>query len=387
VIAGAGIVAYPHLVTLSPCHLVNLQDFVEYWAAGRLNALGQNPYDPVTLHHQEQEASPNLTEAIMMWNPPWTLTVAMPFGLLPPRAGFVVWLLLQLAVVLGCVDWLWRYYGGPARFRWVAWAVSLGFAPTFFVLRMGQIGPLILLGITGFLYLEQRAGRRRYGWAGAVVVLAAIKPHLVYLFALAVLLWALERRRWSLLAGGTLALAILTAIPLACNPKVIQQYRYALSAYPPQFLCPTIGALLRLAFGMERLWLQFIPMIFGLGWFALHWLRHRRTWVWADQTPVLLLASFLTASYGVWSFDLVVLLVPLVQTAVGVWCSQRPGMAIFALITLLGFDAMALATMNVRYTDQYWHVWMTPMVLYSYLTLRRQWSAETPATPVLAEAG
>jgi hypothetical protein len=32
---------------------------------------------------------------------------------------------------------------------------------------------------------------------------------------------------------------------------------------------------------------------------------------------------------------------------------------------------MAFFLMNVRYTDQYWHVWMTPMILYCYLSLRR----------------
>ena len=58
-------------------------DFVEYWAAGRLNAVGENPYDPSILHQCERLVSPHLTEAIMMWNPPWSLSIAMPFGFLP----------------------------------------------------------------------------------------------------------------------------------------------------------------------------------------------------------------------------------------------------------------------------------------------------------------
>src|SRR6516225_1756009 len=64
-------------------------DFVEYWAAGRLNAHGQDPYDAANLLPLEKvagrtsfpEDSTGGDAAIMMWNPPWTLTFVMPLGL------------------------------------------------------------------------------------------------------------------------------------------------------------------------------------------------------------------------------------------------------------------------------------------------------------------
>jgi hypothetical protein len=372
VAAGLGLLAVHQVVDLTT---VSVQDYVEYWAAGRLNAQGLNPYDSDALYHQELQASPALTEAIMMWNPPWTLAVAMPFGLLPARAGFVAWLWLNLSVVLVCADWLWGYFGGPARRRWLAWAVCLLFAPTFFVLRMGQITPLILLALVGFLYFEQHG---RLALAGAAVALAAIKPHLALFVGLALLLWAVDRRRWSVLAGGALMLAILTAIPLACNPQVLRQYQDAMTHSPPRMLSPTLGALLRVAFGLDKLWLQYVPAGFGLAWFAFHWSRHCRRWVWAEQVPVLLIASFLTASYGAWQFDLVVLLIPVLQLAVWVSRPDRSRDVGFALMAFLGFDAIALFLMDIRYTDQYWHVWMTPMILYCYLSLRR---GRAPAEP------
>src|SRR3954449_5872055 len=58
-----------------------LFDFVEYWAAGRLNAAGENPYDPERIHEVEHEAEEH-PNTVLMWNPPWTLTLVMPFGLL-----------------------------------------------------------------------------------------------------------------------------------------------------------------------------------------------------------------------------------------------------------------------------------------------------------------
>jgi hypothetical protein len=345
-----------------------LQDFVEYWAAGRLNARGENPYDPVGLYGQEKEVSPELTNAIMMWNPPWTLSLAMPFGLLPARPAHVLWLLLQLAIVLGCVDRLWDLYGGPQRYRWVAWLVGLCFVPTLFLLRLGQISAVILLGVTSFLHFGKQG---RWGWAGAAIALAAVKPQLVYLLAMGLIVWALQQRRWRIFLGGGLTLFGLTAAPLACNPAVVKQYLDAMTHQPPQMLSPTVGALLRLAAGPEHLWLQFVPMGFGVAWFCVHWLRHGRGWEWEAQMPLILMVSFLTTSYGAWSFDLVVLLIPITQAAVWIVKSGSPSMTRFALTALAGFDAMALLTMNVHWSEQYWHVWMTPMILFAYLVLRR----------------
>jgi hypothetical protein len=353
---------------------VSLEDFVEYWAAGRANARGENPYSADVVFGYEKQVSPDLTEAIMMWNPPWTLTAAMPFGLLPARVGHLPWLLMHLVILVGCGDWLWRYYGAPARYRWVAWVVTLGFVPSFFVLRMGQISPVILLGVVGFLHFERRG---QWACAGAAVALAAVKPHLVYLLAAALILWTLERRRWALLVGGSVALLALMILPLVANPHVLDQYRYAMTHQPPQMLSPTLGALLRLAFGLEHLWLQFVPQVFGLAWLGIYWLRHRKSWRWAEQTPVLLLTSFLTTSYGAWPFDLVVLLIPVMQAAAWVFANREQGMLGFALLTLGAFDVLALSLMNVHWSHQYWYVWMTPMLIFSYLVLRKQALAPT----------
>jgi hypothetical protein len=346
-------------------------DFVEYWAAGHLNAFGQNPYDGSLLLPLEREAGRDTDEPVMMWNPPWTLSLAMPIGLLKARAGQLLWLAVSLALVVGCADRLWVLYGGPAGRRWVAWALALTFLPTLFVLQAGQIGPFILLGITAFLVFERAD---RHWLAGAAGVLFAIKPHLVYLFWIAMAVWAIRRpvpTRWKVVAGGVFAGFLATAIPMVYNSEVLGQYRDAMThRTPEQWKSPTLGSLLREVFGAERFDLQFAPTLAGLAWLiAVGWRDRRREWNWAERMPMLLLVSFVTASYGAWPFDLVILLPAIIQVAAGIAATADRGRALIAGAVYLAINAVALA-MNLSHCTSETFVWMAPTLLAAYVLLR-----------------
>jgi hypothetical protein len=354
---------------------LGLGDFIAYWSAGRVNALGENPYSWEVLLPLQQDLGWPESFPNMMYYPPWTLALVMPFGVLPFSLSRLLWLVLHLGLVVGCTDWLWRYYGAPPKYRLWAWVLALAFVPTLIVLRMGQIGPLLLLGIVAFLYLEKRS---LDWWAGAVLVLPAIKPQLVYLFGLALLLWAVDRRRWRVLLGGVLALLAAVGIAMLTNPQVLNQYRYALTNPPSGNITPTIGAFLRLAFGEDQTWLQFVPTGIGLIWFPFYWLRHRRTWAWEEQAPVLLLVSFLTTSYGAWVFDLVILLVPMLQTAVWAFSRGERRVVHLALSCYLAINGVALA-MNLGEASYPAFIWMTPALFLSYLALRRRCRLGFPA--------
>jgi hypothetical protein len=96
-----------------------LYDFAEYWAAGRLVARGENPYDADRVGQLEQEAGRD-GPALLMWNPPWTLPLVLPFGLLSPHFAHLLWLLLSFATVLAAADAAWIDYGGPPEKRGIA---------------------------------------------------------------------------------------------------------------------------------------------------------------------------------------------------------------------------------------------------------------------------
>lgn len=344
-----------------------LYDFIEYWAAGRLNLHGENPYDPQRVEELERSVGLD-SEAILMWNPPWTLALVMPLGLLDCRVAHLLWLCVHLLVLIWCIDALWLLYGGAAEHRLRARMLAFVFVPTLFCLTAGQIGPLLLLGAVGFL-LGMKHGRD--GWAGAAAVLLAVKPHLAYLFWLALLLWIVRQRRWAVLGGGLLTGCLAVVVALLFNPHVLSQYWYTFTHQPPaQYRSPTLGMALRMLLGEQHFRLQFLTMLPGLAWLALHWKRYRDTWEWSERLPLLLLASMLTAPYGAWLFDLVLLLVPVLQRAAAVrrddW--QVP-LGVFA-----GLNGLAVVQLDFE-VEYFYFIWMTPALLLAYVALRRRVAA------------
>ncbi len=341
-------------------------DFVEYWAAARLTLDGRNPYDPAELLPLQIAAGRDTDEAVMMWNPPWALAVVLPLGLLPAREAQLLWLLAGVASVGFSGDRLWLLYGGSRERRWVGWLLAGGFVPTLFALHAGQAGPFLLLGAVLFVACLRK------GWplqAGAATVLLAVKPHLTYLVWLAILCEAVARRRGGVLLGGIIGGVACTLVPLAFDPHVLHQYADAMGNRPPdQWVSPTLGTMLRLHFGEEQFGLQFVPVVFGLAWFAWYWQAHGRRWDWTEQTPLLLLVSFVTAPYGAWPFDLV-LLVPAVFQVVLRPRAER-GFWLAALAGLVAVNAACLA-MNLLKVGSYEFRWVAPAVLALYAVAMR----------------
>src|SRR5436309_9453394 len=174
--------------------------------------------------------------------------------------------------------------------------------------------------------------------------------------------------RWMVLLGGVVTGLSATAIAVVCNPSVCQQYWHALTHHPPEeWVSLTIGSILRLLLGENRFWLQFVPAIPALIWFGSYWRKHRDSWNWGEQVPLLVLVSFLTTFYGAWPFDLVILLLPIVQAAV--WAVNERRLRVPALAIYLAIDLLALI-LNLAGVTSIWFIWMTPALLAGYLSLR-----------------
>ena len=349
--------------------LLKPYDFVQYWSAGRLLLDGRDSYDPDQLLPLQRSMYDGVRKTIMMWNPPWTLPLTLPFAALPWRLAQFLWLGLQFGAVLLSADMLWRIYGGEEKYRWVAWLIALTFAPTLFLLLMGQISGLLLLGVTGFLFYMRR---NRPIIAGCFAALTAIKPHLLPLFALLFLLESLhDRRARKALVAGCCCLVVCSLLPLLWNSNIWGEYLGAMRRPPSdnfetmrEFEHPTIGYRIRLMILGQPFAAQFIPMAFALAYTFRFWIQCRSSWDWRDYLPAVVLFSALTAGYGAWAFDLVLLLLPLISLAA--WLSIWQVRAIVFLATIyLVLNALVLST--IRDAGSQSNPWITPGVFGAFV--------------------
>jgi hypothetical protein len=340
------------------------EDFIEYWAATRLNLAGANPYNSGQMLALQRATGWLLPDPRMMWNPPHLMALVTPFSFLDYGLALLLWRILILIGVLACVGVLWQFYGGRSRTRLVSIYLALVFLPMVLSVAYGQIDFLILVGLTGFLVCE---ARHRDLEAGAFLALVSVKPQLLPIFFLALLLWVIDRKRWRILLGAVAALLALSLLAMIPNPGVLGQYIRAVGNDPVgEWITPTFGALLRLLFGWNRFGLQFVPLIFGIVWLLWYWPKKRRSWTWRDQAPVLLFASLLVSPYG-WIHDQILLLVPLV--AVTAQCASRRVLALalvaYAVIFAVAFPGAKFAGLvrpapTLAMPTQVWNVWMVP---------------------------
>jgi len=343
-------------------------DHIQYWSAARVLLAGGNPYDPGTLLHAQQTAGRQEATAILMWNPPWVLTIFVPLALVPYRTSALIWLLVQTTIVLGGCGYLWRLYGGDQGRSLKGFLIGILFPPTFFAIGFGQVSLILFLALVLFLYFVEDG---RFTAAGASAFLMTIKPHLLLPFGVVLLAWALTSGRRRLLAGALAAAVILSAIPVLLRPGVYGEYLAALGSHPPrEFVTDTLAAGLRLLLGWDRFWVQFIPAILGVAWAVSLWMKERRYWSWKKELPLLALVSAVVAPYG-WLFDFVTALPAVIQIAVDIdsKADRRIRRVFFVVYVCFG---VVLTAAHVLLWDPigYVHGWLAPVLLVAYLALR-----------------
>jgi hypothetical protein len=356
-----------------------VRDFVEYWAASRLLLTGNNPYGPQELFELQRSVGWKDSIPLLMWNPPWTLSFTLPFGLASFDVAQLLWLLFNTLIILFCAKELWLLYGGPPEAYRRAWLVVLTFVPAYLVLMIGQIGPLILLGLVGFLRCVRD---KHWQWAGAFTILIAIKPHLLYLFWIALILWSIERRQGRLMISAAVFGFIAATIPLWFRPAIYTDYiqlsSIAKLPTPYDWQTPTIGTAIRLFFGSEKIWLQFVPCFIGIFWLLFHWHKSKKHWEWTEQLPGLTIVSVATAPFA-WSFDYIVILPAVIQAAS--WLSRRPPLSrgspvIVAYLTIM----MLYMLVFFLSPNDFWRFWLGPAFVIAYLIFHKQMSMDSTPT-------
>jgi hypothetical protein len=338
-----------------------LSDFAEYWAAGRLMNTGGNPYDAGEMLREQSAIGWTDPQPVMMYNPPWTLVLAMPAAMLTFSHARSLWLPLEILIVLWCASRLWLLSGGAERYATRACYIGLLWMPTLVTLSLGQLSIVVLLGLVGFLW---SLGRRADLAAGAWLSLTAVKPQLVALVWVALALWIVANRRWKVLAGAVAGVAAASLLVIAVNPSVFVQYQHLMTTTPPTlaFESPNIATILRVMIRPGAGWLQYVPTLIGAAGVAIWWTRRQLTFDWPRDLPGLVLFSCLVTAYGGWALDLVVLLIPIIATAAVLVRSGRTPLIVSGATAFLVVSGVAVAMHQAR-VPQAAFVWMTPAVL------------------------
>lgn len=179
-------------------------DFLAYHqAAGRILA-GQPLYDSSI----EQAGGFGL----FYYPPPFAVAV-LPFALLPELAAAWLWLALSAAALVGGIALM----PVGATVRWLTLLLAGLSWPVAYALKLGQVGPLLLLLFAvGWRWLDRPAG---LGLSGAFGAIVKIQPGIV-------LAWALLTGRWRavVVGGGALLVAAAVATAIAGGPSIWPDY-------------------------------------------------------------------------------------------------------------------------------------------------------------------
>ena len=366
VAAGLGYVVGMYLIGLSDKNAAD-RDFISYWAAGRQLAHGANPYDILAVRTLEVAAGRDPNEALlMMRNPPEALFLALPLGLVSPKTGLILWLLVLLGSLSVSIWILWLLHGrSDSRLHLIGYI----FAPALTCLMACEVGIFLLLGLVLFLYFNHS----RPFFGGAALLLCALKPHLFLPFAAVLLAWAIYRGRYRILAGFLIALTASCAL----------SFFFDHHAWADYFLMMRVGGAVNedvpvLSVGLRNLldrhatWLQFLPQSCACAWALWYFRTRREQWKWMDHGLLVLAVSAMCTPFG-WFTDESMLL-PVVLA--GLYQAVEKRRSVLPLGLILGV-ALIEVFANVQIIS-WFYLWTTPAWLAWYLYATGRIAARSP---------
>jgi hypothetical protein len=272
------------------------RDYITYWSSGRQLLAHQNPYDQAALVALDRSAGAVGGRVAIIRYPPNGLLFELLLAQFGPRAGGIVWILALIAALMVSIRLL-RKMMDPAGDR--THLLGYLFPPVMCCLLAGQIGILLLLAFTLFLYLHES-----HPWlAGAALSFCLAKPHLVALPLLVLLVWSVSRRRFQILAGGAVTLLLCCLLPLYFDGHIWSHYLAGFRGehIESEFI-PVVSCVFRMLVHSEWQMLQFVPLICGLVWAVVYFWRRRDTWEWAREGSFLMAVGVMVAPYA-WVTD------------------------------------------------------------------------------------
>lgn len=344
------------------------RDYICYWSAGRQLVHHQNPYDPSAILRIERSEGFQGDRAFFMRNAPNAFLLAYPLGLLPERAGAVLWTLSIIAVLMLSIRIIWTAHGRPDNRLHLAGYL---FPPVIACVISGQVAIFILLGVVLFLYSHQS----RPVVAGTALLLLSFKPHLFIPFGIVLAAWLIYARKWRILAAAVSALAFMVIFAQAIDPMGWHQYFFMLQhEHLSDELIPTTSLIFRLLIDRNAAWLQFVPAFIASVWAIHYFFTRRHHWNWATNGLLLLLVSVMVAPYA-WFSDEAILL-PAILAGLYTLRDQERSTIVFCIV----IGAALIELFAVLQLSTIAFIWTAPAWLLLYLHATRRQSAQ-PVSP------
>lgn len=342
------------------------RDFISYWAGARLLATHGNPYDAHSVLQLENGVGNTFARPLVLRNTPCTIFLMAPLGWFSFYTASMLWEAMLIFASIASIWLLQPFVGGRVPL------VAFFFAPIVDCFLAGQTTILVLLGVCLFIRLEEN----RPFWAGAALLLALLKPHLLFLFWPVLLLEVMRRHKWGVVWGGLCATALASGIATALDPHIWMQYVVSVRAeHVEQQYFPNIAATLRILISRGSLWPQLLPAIVGEAIALWIWTRTRGKWRWHRQGAMLFAGSALVAPYSFLVDQ--VLFLPAV-----LYCYPRANSVGRAVFIVINFSAFFLM-LKVPEMSSPVTLWVAPaMMLWCYAVYRRRKAsaaAEAPA--------
>jgi hypothetical protein len=170
---------------------------------------------------------------------------------------------------------------------------------------MGQITFLVFLGVVACMALIKK---EQWFWAGAILILTTVKPHIAILSVIYLLIHMAQNRRYQGWAGLTLAGMTCAAVLFIFRPAWVNDLAGILAIAPVNWATPTIGGMLSYLHITEAgryLLVIFLPLPFLLA-------KYPQKFSMEFSVAVLTLITIPTTFYG-WSYDQTILLIPIAQ--------------------------------------------------------------------------
>ncbi len=179
-------------------------DFDSFWRSARALLGGGDIYDAGAL--------------LVNLNPPvWTVLIS-PLGLMEAIDAYRLFVLLCVLAVLGYLAWTAEELGLRPVWAVVGAGLLLVSSPLLSTLALGQVYPVLALGLVAAWISDRRDAQWPSGIALGLVV--ALKPSLA-----PVLLWPLVRRRWGSFSAACVSGLAATLVGLVvAGPSATLRY-------------------------------------------------------------------------------------------------------------------------------------------------------------------